>query len=360
MINNKLNVELYTLTQAELGEKIKGILKEKGIAFKFIKDKGIWGINHKDKPIFVSHLDTVNRSDAEFKKPLLIKDGKLSRPGYVLGADDRAGVNIMLNHIDDINFVFTYEEERGCIGAKSLALNKTFKEQCTNGTFFVELDRRNGTDLIGATHGYCHKDLSDKLLKVLPNFKDVRGVLTDIDQFTGIMQGVNLSVGYYDAHKNTEYLNIAEFLTVNDLIPDINKIEHKSELPPEKVNVYYGGRYYGNYGNSGSKTCDCCGKKVWHTYKSGDKEYCWDCKSYMEKHTANVKLNQLDRDISAPAETKCFICGEEISKHTVAYHIGENMFGCSTCITPVIPGVVIDEDETADIIDDKAFFNNWY
>ena len=356
MINNKLNTTLYTLTQEELAELIKSTLKSKGIAFKFIKDKGIWAINHKDKPIFVSHLDTVNRSNDEFKKPLMIKDGKLSRPGYVLGADDRAGVNIMLNHIEDINFIFTHDEEIGCIGAKSLASNKTFKEDCTNGTFFVELDRRNGTDLIGNIHGYCHKDLSDKLLKVLTGFKDVKGVLTDIDQFTKIGQGVNLSVGYYDAHRTTEYLNIEEFLNVNDLIPDINKIEHKSELPPEKPS-YYGGRYYGY--NSGTKKCDCCGDMVWHTYKYGGGEYCWSCKSANETYIKGVKRIQKERKISAPLELKCSMCGEELTSSTIAYHLAEDMYACSKCITPVIPGVVIEDKEEGEEEVMKNFYNEY-
>ncbi|MGL5713990.1 MAG: hypothetical protein ACRCX2_13295 [Paraclostridium sp.] len=363
MINTKLNTELYTLTQEELAEKIKGILKDKGIGFKFIKGKGIWSIRHKNKPVFVSHLDTVNRSDEEFKKPLMIKDGKLSRPGYVLGADDRAGVNIILNHIDDVNFVFTYDEETGCVGAKALALNATFKEDCKLGTFFVELDRKNGTDLLGNVHGYCHKDLATKLLAVLPGFKDVKGVLTDIDQFTKIMQGVNMSVGYYNAHRDNEYLNIEEFLAVNDLIPAINKIEHKSELPPEKPIYTYGRSYYGY--NSGTKVCDCCGDNVWHTYKVGNQNVCWTCKSYGETQIKHTKRIQEERGITAPIGLRCSLCNEQLDDFNIAYHLGENMYCCSECITPVVPGYEVTlkediEDDTDAIVTDKKEVEKFY
>ncbi len=77
---------------------------------------------------------------------------------------------------------------------------------------------------------------------------DGRGVLTDIDHFTGgIAQGINLACGYYNAHSNKEYLVLDEWQHVNDfIIPELLKVKIK-RTTHEKQRTFYSGRTYGGW-----------------------------------------------------------------------------------------------------------------
>ncbi len=256
--------ELYMMTQRELIDFIEIELTKNGIEFKNDKLGNIWSIRHKDAPVFIAHMDTVIGSDDFYKVELKEENGKIFRPGHVLGADDRAGVNLILNHKKKINFVLTVDEEVGAIGASALSINDEFINDMSKGTFFIELDRRGGKDVLGNTHGYCSKECSDAVLEVMTGFSEGYGVFTDIDALTGIAQGVNLSVGYHGAHTKNEYLNIAEFNYINSKIILLSKIKgHRATF--EKPKNRYGRAY--NYNYDFSKyyrsrhidKCDLCG-----------------------------------------------------------------------------------------------------
>lgn len=219
-----LIMRLYKLNQEELLESIKDELIRNGIEFKEDDYGNIWSFNHKDRPCFVAHCDTVIGNDALYKKRLVLKHNKLSRPGYILGADDRAGVNLILNHKYNINFILTKDEEAGGIGARFLSDNIDFIRDCDNITFFIELDRKGNDNIVGYKHGYCNMDLAEKIEQTI-GFKDVYGVFTDIDLFTNISQGVNLSVGYYNAHTKNEYLDLKDFENINNMIIKLSKIK---------------------------------------------------------------------------------------------------------------------------------------
>ena len=281
MITRPLRKKLYTLTQEELETQVKRECRAEGVPINVDSYGNIWSITHQDKPIFVAHMDTVNHNDKEFRARLLEKDGKLSRPGYVLGADDRAGVNLILNHKHKINFILTKDEEIGCLGARELAKNPTFITDLEVGTFFIELDRRGSSDILGNVHGYCEQAVVDALQEVLPTYKDTRGVFTDIDSWDDLRQGVNLSVGYHNAHSKDEYLDIAQWEYLNSKMPELAEIDRPDlravYTPPRRqygnwygYNAYaYGYNYYdrgttwdSSYGGvAGAKktvTCDFC------------------------------------------------------------------------------------------------------
>ncbi|MGL5715392.1 MAG: hypothetical protein ACRCX2_20405 [Paraclostridium sp.] len=279
-----LRKSLYMLTEKELINQIQRECIADGVPYKSDEFGNMWSIRFIDKPIFVAHMDTVIGNDINYKSPLLEKDGKLSRPGHVLGADDRAGVNLILNHKHKINFVFTTLEEQGCIGAKQLAGNQGFINDVTDiGGFFIELDRRGSSDILGNVHGYCEQGVVDVLQTVLPHYKDNSGVFTDIDAWTDIRQGVNLSVGYYNAHSSNEYLNIAQFDYLDSKIEELGQIDCSSlkntyKKPRPTYNSYYErdtswNRYFANaydwMDNSSERECQFCGcyEKVTYDYK---------------------------------------------------------------------------------------------
>lgn len=233
--------EIYTLSQDELREFVKKFLKDKGIEFKEY-DGNIWSIRNKGKVCFVSHLDTVAHSYVEYKKPVFEANGILFKVDAILGADDRAGVNLILNHCEDINFIFTRDEEIGRLGASSLAENVEFLQEMKNNVIgFIELDRKNYNDIIGYRHGYCDKDFHDAVSGVLTDSIDALGAYTDIDEFIEDKPAVNISVAYFNAHTKDEYLDIKAWEELDKKILLLNEIQGEFKIAPPKT--YYSPKY---------------------------------------------------------------------------------------------------------------------
>lgn len=319
-----IRTKLYMMTQEELLVQIKKELKAQNIKYKEDAYGNIWSFEHEGRPAFVAHCDTVAKDDSVYKIPVVLRYGVLYRPKNILGADDRAGVNLILNHAKKINFIFTKDEEIGCLGAKELAENEEFIKDCEEKiNFFIELDRRNGTDLLGNEHGYCSKELADDILKVLSKFKDTYGVLTDIDEFMDIRQGVNLSVGYYNAHTATEYLVEKEFNYIDSKIEELAQIEGHATT--------YDG--YFNWSDIGSVY-----KK--YAYAYDDIDYCEYCNAIIsgddivDKH--GLKLCKHCAEI---------VPDDEIKKYT------SNFLKCSNC-----GHVIWDGDRYVEIKDWQVVF----
>lgn len=228
-VNTKGSVDLrlYRMTQKELQNHIKAVCKSGQIPFEEY-DGNIYSIRYPDKPCFVAHMDIIREESV--KKPLFVdpKDQTLHRDGGTLGADDRAGVNLILNHIKDINFIFTRDEEVGCLGIKSLMDDPDFLKALDTVNVLIEPDRRNATDIIQ----YCEDDLIDELKKHLPDYRVASGLYTDVAQMDHIKPAVNLSCGYYEAHSNDEYLNIAEYEVLNDAMSSLAGITGEFEVTP--------------------------------------------------------------------------------------------------------------------------------
>lgn len=285
-----INLNLYNKTQDELSDYIEQILVDKGIPYNIDTYGNIWSIRFDNKACFVSHMDTVAGDDIEQRKPAFIVDGILFKINAVLGADDRAGINLILNHIENINFIFTRDEEIGCLGAKELASNIIFLEDIEKISGFIELDRKGISDVLGAVHGYCDVDFAGEVLKVLPEHKDASGILTDIDKFIHLKPGVNISVGYYNAHSSKEYLDVEYFEYINSKIIELSNIKGFYNLPPAKPTKAYGNVWKNesyNYSRYGSikEICSEC-KKVYDPTDVcyfNNKIICFDCLSKMDE-----------------------------------------------------------------------------
>lgn len=281
-----INKEIYTLNQEELQEYILRSLKEKDIPYKTDSYGNIWSIRFKQNVVFVAHLDTVARTDDEYHKPVYEIDGILFKNNAVLGGDDRAGVNLILNHIENVNFCFTKDEEVGALGAAELARNEEFKEDIKDISGFVELDRKGDSDIIGYLHGYCCESFLNAITDVLDGHRDTHGVFTDIDKFKHLKSGVNISVGYYNAHTPQEILDIEYFEYLDSKIMELASITGEFEPPKEEVRTYSRGSYYRYLYDdiypvkSGKKNkCSLCGKTVDYRdgYKINGEILCPDC-----------------------------------------------------------------------------------
>ena len=176
------------------------------------------------RTLFVAHVDTVHRKAGH--NHIIKTDAKWSAgtPGQCLGADDGAGVALLM-HMLDANvpgyYIFTQGEEVGGIGARHLARE--------HALLLAEFDRavafdRKGFDSVITHQGFngrCCSDefalaLADALNATNPDMlmlsPDDTGVYTDTAEFVDIIpECTNISVGYSHAHGDKEELDMVYF-----------------------------------------------------------------------------------------------------------------------------------------------------
>lgn len=191
-----------------------------------------WGIEvgEESGTLFSAHLDTVHSTTGDRKVRFDAKKGIItSGDGTPLGADDGAGVWLLLEMIDagvPGFYLFTAGEERGGIGAKFMAAN--YPEML--GTFrrAVAFDRK-GTYSVISHQGWgrcCSdafaEDLASQLNFLLPDdyafmCPDDTGVYTDTAEYTDLIpECTNLSCGYAAEHTQMESLDLGFLLVLRD------------------------------------------------------------------------------------------------------------------------------------------------
>ncbi len=228
----------FKLTQKELLKKLPLYLEHNGytnnniiITADYIYAKG-------DIPILlVAHLDTVFTTTPK----LIITDQEknIMTSPTGLGADDRAGVFALLEISKNCKpyLLFTTDEEIGCIGARVAALEITDIDV----KYVIGLDRKGKNDAV------FYDCLNNDFINYITSFgfKENYGTISDIAEICPAwdVAGVNLSIGYYNAHSKTEYLKIDELMNTIEKV----KIMLKN-LPDEKFyfftnekesNLYY-------------------------------------------------------------------------------------------------------------------------
>ena len=212
------------------------------------------------RTIFTSHLDTVSYT---FKKVKHVIDGDIIKTdgNSTLGADDKAGVTVMLYMIAKKVpglYYFFVGEESGCIGSGK-ASKDTLRFNKEKFDRMVSFDRRDICSVITYQSGQrcCSENfalsLSNKLnLHGLNLSPDNTGVYTDSAKFMGIIpECTNISVGYYNEHSSSERQDIGYLFK---LCKAVVKIDWES-LPTERnplLSEYksynnYNGGYYGGY-----------------------------------------------------------------------------------------------------------------
>lgn len=167
------------------------------------------------KTIFACHLDTACKAQVEvnhvFDLQWIRTDGT-----SILGADDKAGVTIllwMIHHNIPGTYYFFIGEEVGCIGSGAAAKRRNFFE---NYDRIISFDRRGNHSVI--THQSSQRTCSDKFANELAsqlnrqglNLRpDNTGVYTDSAEFSDIIsECTNISVGYQKEHTHQEAQDI--------------------------------------------------------------------------------------------------------------------------------------------------------
>jgi hypothetical protein len=176
--------------------------------------------------MFTSHLDTASH-DKKIVNHVFVGNIIKTDGTSILGADDKAGVTIMLylikNNIPGLYYFFL-GEERGCIGSKKVA-NKHRNEPLPNIKKVVSFDRRGTDSVITFQSGSrCCSENFGNALSIALNEKskkevtinlqfnyqnDPTGVYTDSYQFVSIYpECTNISVGYMNEHTGRETQDI--------------------------------------------------------------------------------------------------------------------------------------------------------
>ena len=214
----------------------------------------------KSDVMFTSHLDTATSALTQvvhtFDGKLIKTDGK-----SILGADDKAGVVIMLNMIENNIpglYYFFLGEEVGCIGSRKVATKqKTEKIEGINKV--ISFDRR-GTDSVitfQSSQRCCSETFGEALSKQLNlsdqtfSYKnDPTGILTDSVQFIGIYsECTNISVGYKNEHTYGEVQDIDHLTKLAEacLLVDWNSLPVERDPSKTEYKSYGGG--YSGYGH---------------------------------------------------------------------------------------------------------------
>jgi hypothetical protein len=195
---------------------------------------------------FTSHLDTASFVKSEINLIEFEKDGELfikTDGRSILGADDKSGVTILLylihNNIPGVYWFFI-GEERGGIGSRKVVTNYDKYPFMKNIKKMVSFDRRNYYSVITNQGGVecCSNEFAKSLCDELNRGGlklglDPTGVFTDSANFIDVIpECTNISVGYFDEHRNTEMQNISylEKLCKSVVSCDWNKLEIKRKI----------------------------------------------------------------------------------------------------------------------------------
>lgn len=215
-----------------------------------------------------AHMDTVKGVLAD-RKLIITEDGIIMSNKGALGADDRAGIAIILTvlrNLNKLNFngtikvAFSREEEIGCVGASKIDPN-WYKDV----DLAIVVDRRGNRDIVvgccgmafcSDSVGYFMEDVA-KLVD-MPDWKCVEGGISDAIVFAehGI-NSINLSAGYMNEHTANEYVSLKDMRNTVRLILQtiavINRFYKTFGLVPNEnkwVKSWYYKGYYNYYEDS--------------------------------------------------------------------------------------------------------------
>lgn len=225
-----------------------------------------------------AHMDTVKGVLAN--RELVFQDDYISSSVGALGADDRAGIAIImevLRSLNDTKFngtikvAFSREEEIGCVGA-----GKIDKEWYSDVDLAIVVDRRGNRDIVTGCYGaFCSNEVGYFMEGVSAsigmNWRAVEGGISDAQTFSsrGGVNSINLSAGYYFEHTANECVSVSQMedtvLLICASLDVVNEYVHLfGEVPVS--NEWSEAYTYSKYEN--------------YDWRFLDEEYQWNAKNY--------------------------------------------------------------------------------
>ena len=155
--------------------------------------------------MLVAHLDTVHK---DLPSEVIAYDslGVITSPQGI-GGDDRCGVYMIFQILKDYNcsVLFCEDEEKHGVGSgKFVASEDGETVKACNFNYIIEFDRKGSTDAVFYkcdNQEFADFITSDYYVKSKGTFTDICVLCPHFDR-----AGVNLSCGYYRAHRTDEYV----------------------------------------------------------------------------------------------------------------------------------------------------------
>lgn len=304
---------LCGLSQSAMQKTMAHFLRSK---YKNVIDTNDYIIAEGDIPVaLVAHMDTVFPRPTETVYYDRVKNVLWGSNG--LGADDRAGIFALIQIVRRglrPYIILTTDEEKGAIGACSLAMTEKAPEGLR---YIIQLDRRGADDCV--FYDCDNKEFVD--------YVESFGFTTAIGSFSDIsvicpewkVAGVNLSIGYEDEHSFSEVLHVGQMMNTIDKVVRMLTVDF-NDVPvfPYVPHRYAATSWYRRIGTSHAKVdktvCHKCGKKH-------------DTEDLIPAKTTDFKWHYYCADCLTGKVDFCLCCGE-------AFEIpseGEKMSLCEDC-----------------------------
>jgi hypothetical protein len=287
----------------------------------------------ESRTAFTSHLDTACKDQVnivhEFDGNIIKTDGK-----SILGADDKAGVTILLYMIEKNVpglYCFFFGEEVGCIGSGLASSEPMFKDY----NRMISFDRRGTNSIITfqSSKRCCSEVFAKELSKEYNRYgmtmaPDDTGVYTDSAEFTSVIpECTNISVGYYKEHTHTEQQDITHLIKLCDASVKINWENLSTKRDPKltEYKSYSYNKSSSTYSTRDSSSYSSRGRYTTNNWKGGSRENSYDNYGYYDdwydqtpkaswekkskNHVASVKgnkvyLDNIDNEITDLYEVK--------------------------------------------------------
>lgn len=205
--------DILQMSQSTLKSYLELHLQDMGYAT--VNKKGFLYAEGNIPVLLVAHLDTVHH-----EKPEIVcfsEDMRYIMSPQGIGGDDRCGVYMILQLIKDFkcHVLFCEDEETGGQGANKFTASKIKPKV----NFIVEMDRRGSNDAV--FYRCDNPEFTDFVLSF--GFTEKQGSFTDISIVAPYLKtaAVNISAGYYNEHRQHEYIDM---LAVENNIRRIGKM----------------------------------------------------------------------------------------------------------------------------------------
>jgi putative aminopeptidase FrvX len=231
----------------EMREYLRKQLKNiKNVDFDFDTTGNIIGernLKQQKKVILNSHMDSwMNPVTPEYKKSLgyYPKKDMITNPNFMIGCDDKVGISIILYLLKytnlDFKFIFTYCEEKGCVGVNAL-----HESVYDNSHFVVTLDRANSGDIIQtyADRKMMSNEMAEKISILSESkYKVAQGIFADTYYMSKHLPAFNMSIGYYNQHRRDDYVIVSEAMNAMQLTYNLilNQEDVAVNAYPEIIN----------------------------------------------------------------------------------------------------------------------------
>ena len=199
--------------------------------------------------MLIAHLDTVHKQSVQ--EICAADNGNILSSPQGIGGDDRCGVYALVK-VHELSAVkpwllFTCNEEVGGIGAQAFSdchVQGKLPAEIRDLKCLVEIDRRGANDAV--FYDCYNPDFEDYITS--KGFKTAFGSFSDISIIAPVLDiaAVNLSAGYYNAHRINEYIVRSE---LEHTIQKVAEIVADSARPDFPRYEYYTGSYYEDYFN---------------------------------------------------------------------------------------------------------------